>query len=126
MQNFAQLLLTTAMDHEKPIIMLHQTMNVRPDDVYDTGVIQPYGVRATSPVARAQHAIDPFIEAIRPVGATPAGVRMVNGHLGIVTADNMPLFGALGQTDTKMTKWYFGAGGLVLGLLAGWGISRMM
>lgn len=73
--------------------MLYPKMITRPDDVVRSGIIQPFGVRATDPVAYARHEINPFIDAIRPQGTNAGGVTMVSGSLGITTAENMPLYG---------------------------------
>jgi hypothetical protein len=83
------------------MVMLHPAMTIRPDDITRSGIIQPFGVRATDPVAFARHEIDPFIQAIRPTGMNAAGVHILNGGgiggfdgamiqgggLGIVTAE---------------------------------------
>lgn len=125
--------------------MLHPAMTVRPDDIVRSGIIQPFGVRATSPVAFARHEIDPFIRAIRPMGPEAGGVTM-DGALGITTVANMPRvgFGAysaqraplLGMVQanpmplagfglTETTKKYlFAGGGLAVGLLIGFFVGR--
>jgi hypothetical protein len=126
--------------------MLHPAMTIRPDDIIRSGIVQPFGVRATSPVAFARHEIDPFIRAIRPMGPEAGGVTM-DGALGITTVANMPRvgFGAysaqrmplLGMVQanpmplagfgalSESTKQYlFAGGGLAVGLLIGFFLGR--
>jgi hypothetical protein len=111
--------------------MLHPVMTIRPDDVIRSGIIQPFGVRATSPVAFARHEIDPFISAIRPTGMTATGAHLLGSRgLGIVGPEVLRTLGQ--QTPEERVKsletqrWMFGAGGVVLGLLSGWLLSRML
>ncbi len=103
--------------------MLHPTMTIRPDDVIRSGIIQPFGVRATNPVAFARHEIDPFIQAIRPMASQYAPVRM-DGSLGIVTTQNMPLMGLGAMAAADKTKYLWAAGGVALGVLGGFFLGR--
>ena len=114
-------------------------MSIRPDDVYDTGVIQPYGVRAVSPVDRARHTIDPFIRAIRPAGSGMAPGVTIDGALGMMQANPMPLAGGLGVVQANLMPlagglgqgissrdFVVGLGGVALGILAAWGLSKVL
>ncbi len=122
-------------------------MSIRPDDIVRSGIIQPFGVRATSPVAFARHEIDPFIRAIRPMGPQAGGVTL-DGALGITTISPMPLAGVgaglgaisaqpaamlgmvqanpmplagYGQAASSTTeKIMYVGGGLLVGALIGW------
>lgn len=47
-------------------------MHLRPDEVYRTGVIQPFWTRVLSPVDIARHTIDPFIASVRGPGPAVA------------------------------------------------------
>jgi hypothetical protein len=46
--------------------------HMRPDVVIRTGIIEPFWTRVVSPVDVARHAIDPFIESVRPRGPAVA------------------------------------------------------
>ena len=109
-----------------------------PGGIVRSGIIEPIGVRSVSPVTRAREAINPFIEAIRPTGShVVPGFTMVSGALGartiapvslvgddglgIVTVQDMPL-ADFGQIDRK--SYLYGVGGLVLGLISGYLLSR--
>lgn len=103
-------------------------MTIRPDEVIRSGIVQPFSVRSMDPVAFSRHEVDPFISAIRPGGPHSGGVHM-DGSLGIVTANRMPLagFGAVdpnASPDVKKkintARAVFGVGGIALGALGAW------
>lgn len=100
--------------------MLYPKMIVRPDDVIRSGIIQPFGVRATDPVAYARHEINPFVSAIRPHGTEAGGVTMVSGSLGITTAENMPLYGNGVSFSLSSASLKLGIAGALLGAAAGY------
>jgi len=121
--------------------MMHQ-MLVRPDDIYKTGVIQPFNVVSQSPVAFARKEIDPFIQAIRPEGTTYVPSGTYDG-LGIVSPEVIRTLGcsaggcgrsfgtaeedaAKAAAKFKNQRWYYGVGGLVLGVAAGFFIGKML
>jgi hypothetical protein len=89
--------------------MLHPPMTIRPDEITRSGIIQPFGVRHTDPVAFARHEIDPFINAVRASGSNI--VAEGNGN---------------GNGNGKNDKWYYMAGGVVLGALAGWAFTKVL
>ena len=95
--------------------MLYQ-MAIRPDDIYRTGVIQPFNVVSQSPVTYAREEVAPWIEAVRPEGSL-----IQEGNLGLVSPEvlrTLSGFGHFGQEDVT-TKWYFAAAALAVGLAAG-------
>ena len=112
--------------------MLYQ-MTIRPDDIYRTGVIQPFNVVSQSPVSYARQEIAPFVEALRPEGSLIA-----EGNLGIVSPEVLRTLSSAGlgqesivkQIATKQIaeletqRWYFGVGGVVLGLAAGFALGK--
>ena len=105
--------LTSHLGRETSSYMLHPTMTIRPDEVMRSGIWQPFSVRSMNPVDFAQHEIDPFLQAIRPVGPTPAGFRMISGAN----------FGVGEKTD--MNSIYWGIGGVFLGALLGFGAAKL-
>lgn len=101
--------------------MLHPVMTIRPDEVVRSGIIQPFGVRATSPVAFARHEIDPFIRAIRPMASEYEPAHM--DGFGAVTVQRRQLAG-LGATGDS-GKYLLAGAALGLGLLGGFFMGRM-
>ncbi len=109
-------------------------MQVRPDDIYRTGVVQPFNVVSQSPVRFARNEVVPFINAVRP-GSVSVSSGGNASSLGIVSPEVLRTLGcaggtcgALGQTAEekyKAQRWYFGVGGVVLGALAAWAVGRM-
>jgi len=104
--------------------MLSQTltppMTIRPDEIMRSGSIQPFSVRSMDPVQFARNEINPFIDAIRPHGATN-----MPGALGMVTAQQTTLLGAgTVPSDTTMKRYYWAGGALIAGLLGGFLISK--
>lgn len=106
--------------------MLHPPMTIRPDEITRSGTIQPFGVRVTSPVDFARHEINPFINAIRPSGSNM--VATIDGPgLGIVSPEVIRSLGQESGTGSKdYSKYYYGIGGVVLGVLAGWMVSKVL
>jgi hypothetical protein len=110
--------------------MLHPPMTIRPDEITRSGIIQPFGVRHTDPVAFARHEIDPFINAVRASGSNI--VATIDGPgLGLVSPVAVRSLGqdegnGNGNGNGKNDKWYYMAGGVVLGALAGWAFTKVL
>lgn len=103
---------------------LHPYEMVRPDNITRSGIIQPFSVRAMDPVQYARAEINPFINAIRPQGAT------INGGLGlgIVSPEVIRSLGQastpemaeqIRQQEARRTRIKAGVVGAALGVAAG-------
>ncbi len=75
------------------------TMQIRPDEVVRSGIIQPFNVVTQSPVTYARQEINPFIQAVRPQGSMVRQDMQLQGPggLGIVSPEVLRTLGALNQ-----------------------------
>ncbi|KKN61361.1 hypothetical protein LCGC14_0522930 [marine sediment metagenome] len=94
----------------------------RPDDVYRTGVIQPYNIMTRTAGQQAQDSISRFIQVARPHGAY---VGLDGAGFGLVTPEVIRTLGAENDED-KTNRYYWAAGGVLLGLLGGVLIGRAL
>ena len=92
----------------------------RPDDVYRTGVIQPYNIMTRTAGQQAQDSISRFIQVARPHGAY---VGLDGAGFGLVTPE---VIRTLGQADEGNDKYYWAGAGVLLGLLGGVLIGRVL
>jgi hypothetical protein len=89
--------------------MINSTIT-RPDQVIRSGIIEPYNIMQESPVTQARLDLNPFLRAVGDRGGvSPLG-------LGLVTPQVIRTLSG----DTGSSKWLYGAGGVLLGFVAGW------
>lgn len=102
--------------------MLQADQVVRPDSITRSGIVQPYGVRAESPVNYARGQIDAFVNAVRDTGS-----QMVNmDGFGIHSIEQVPTLGE-GTDESFFDKTWVRIGlAFLAGGVVGYAISRHM
>lgn len=105
--------------------MMNADISIRPDDVYRTGVIQPFSIMNSTAGQQAQNTIAQFIQTARPQGAH---IGLDGAGFGLVTPEVIRTLGAAEEEKKKAetAKYYWGVGGILLGILGGVFIGKAL
>lgn len=102
-------------------------ITIRPDDVYRSGIIQPFSIMNQTAGQQAQDTISRFIQTARPTGAH---IGLDGAGFGLVTPEVIRTLGALTAEEEKKkaaaAKYYWAAGGILLGIVGGIFIGRAL